>query len=92
VRYSIPEPVTGGFAAALAFCALHAFSLVDIGFDMTTRDKLLVILFATVGVTDGSDRWRAAALSAQARRHEAVQTESTRPGASTRPPDLHAMA
>jgi ESS family glutamate:Na+ symporter len=49
-RYSIPEPVTGGFVAALAFWAVHIVFRVDVGFDMTTRDKLLVIFFATVGV------------------------------------------
>ena len=49
-RYSIPEPVTGGFVAALVLWAVHALFGVDIGFDMTTRDKLLVIFFATVGV------------------------------------------
>ena len=49
-RYSIPEPVTGGFIAALAFWGVHAVLGVDIGFDMTTRDRLLVIFFATVGV------------------------------------------
>ena len=49
-RYSIPEPVTGGFVAALVLWAVHALFRVDIGFDMTTRDKLLVIFFATVGV------------------------------------------
>jgi ESS family glutamate:Na+ symporter len=42
--------VTGGFAAALAFWAVHAFFGVDIGFEMATRDKLLVVFFATVGV------------------------------------------
>ena len=36
--------------AALALWAVHALFRVDIGFDMTTRDKLLVIFFATVGV------------------------------------------
>ncbi len=49
-RYSIPEPVTGGFVAALLVWAVHGAFGVDIGFDMTTRDKLLVIFFATVGV------------------------------------------
>uniref|UniRef100_UPI001B7BBD85 sodium/glutamate symporter n=1 Tax=Amaricoccus sp. TaxID=1872485 RepID=UPI001B7BBD85 len=49
-RYSIPEPVTGGFVAALLVWAVHGVFGVDIGFDMTTRDKLLVIFFATVGV------------------------------------------
>jgi ESS family glutamate:Na+ symporter len=49
-RYSIPEPVTGGFVAAMLLWAVHALFRVDIAFDMTTRDKLLVIFFATVGV------------------------------------------
>jgi ESS family glutamate:Na+ symporter len=49
-RYSIPEPVTGGFVAALPFCAAHPLLLVDVGFDMETRDRLLVVFFATVGL------------------------------------------
>ena len=49
-RYSIPEPATGGSAAALAFWGVHAVLGVDVGFDMTTRDRLLVIFFATEGV------------------------------------------
>jgi ESS family glutamate:Na+ symporter len=49
-RYSIPEPVTGGFIAALLFWATHGLLGIDIGFDMETRDRLLVIFFATVGL------------------------------------------
>src|SRR5262245_39670742 len=48
--YNIPEPVTGGFVAALFFWALYEVFGLEIGFDMTTRDRLLVIFFATVGV------------------------------------------
>ena len=48
--YSIPEPVTGGFVAALAFWAVYEVFGLEINFDMTTRDRLLVIFFATVGV------------------------------------------
>ena len=48
--YNIPEPVTGGFVAALAFWAVYEVFGLEIGFDMTTRDQLLVIFFATVGV------------------------------------------
>ncbi len=48
--YNIPEPVTGGFLAALAFWAFHAATGADLIFEMTTRDRLLVIFFATVGV------------------------------------------
>jgi glutamate:Na+ symporter, ESS family len=48
--YNIPEPVTGGFVAALAFWAVHAVFGLTIDFEMTTRDRLLVIFFATVGI------------------------------------------
>jgi ESS family glutamate:Na+ symporter len=49
-RYSIPEPVTGGFVAALVFWAVHALLGIEVGFEMATRDRLLVIFFATVGI------------------------------------------
>src|SRR6478609_7482066 len=48
--YNIPEPVTGGFVAALAFWAIYEIFGLEIGFEMMTRDRLLVIFFATVGV------------------------------------------
>jgi ESS family glutamate:Na+ symporter len=48
--YNIPEPVTGGFVAAVAFWAVYEIFGLAIGFDMATRDRLLVIFFATVGV------------------------------------------
>jgi len=49
-NYNIPEPVTGGFLAALAIWAVHAVLGLDIGFEMITRDRLLVLFFATVGI------------------------------------------
>ena len=49
-NYNIPEPVTGGFLAALAIWALHAVTGWNIGFELATRDRLLVIFFATVGI------------------------------------------
>jgi glutamate:Na+ symporter, ESS family len=48
--YNIPEPVTGGFIAALAFWAMYAVFDIEISFDMPSRDRLLVIFFATVGI------------------------------------------
>lgn len=48
--YNIPEPVTGGFLAALAIWAVYVLAGTEIAFEMTTRDRLLVIFFATVGV------------------------------------------
>ncbi|GAA2841832.1 sodium/glutamate symporter [Aminobacter aminovorans] len=49
-NYNIPEPVTGGFLAAVAVWAFYQLSGTEIVFEMTTRDRLLVIFFATVGV------------------------------------------
>lgn len=49
-NYNIPEPVTGGFVAALAIWTLHAATGWSIGFELATRDRLLVIFFATVGI------------------------------------------
>jgi ESS family glutamate:Na+ symporter len=48
--YNIPEPVTGGFVAALAFWAVYEVFGLAIDFEMVTRDRLLVIFFATVGI------------------------------------------
>lgn len=49
-NYNIPEPVTGGFLAAVALWAMHAITGWAIGFEMATRDQLLVIFFAAVGI------------------------------------------
>ena len=49
-NYNIPEPVTGGFLAAVAVWAFHAVTGQAIGFEMITRDRLLVIFFAAVGI------------------------------------------
>jgi ESS family glutamate:Na+ symporter len=48
--YNIPEPVTGGFLAALSIWGLHAATGASLTFEMVTRDRLLVIFFATVGI------------------------------------------
>lgn len=48
--YNIPEPVTGGFLAALAIWAFHAATGFGLTFEMVTRDRLLVIFFASVGI------------------------------------------
>lgn len=49
-NYNIPEPVTGGFLAALALWAFYAATGQAIGFEMIARDRLLVIFFAAVGI------------------------------------------
>ncbi len=47
---TIPEPVTGGLLAALAVWAFHLATGLSVEFDMQTRDRLLVLFFAAVGV------------------------------------------
>jgi ESS family glutamate:Na+ symporter len=49
-NFNIPEPVTGGFVAAVAIWLIYLVLNLEIGFDLTTRDRLLVIFFAAVGV------------------------------------------
>ena len=49
-NYSIPEPVSGGFAAALVAWALFAWFDIEISYDLATRDQLLVVFFATIGL------------------------------------------
>ena len=48
--YNIPEPVTGGFVAALAVWVVYLVFNLEIGFEMSLRDGLLVVFFATVGI------------------------------------------
>jgi glutamate:Na+ symporter, ESS family len=49
-NYNIPEPVTGGFLAAVFVWILHTATGWAISFEMITRDRLLVIFFASVGI------------------------------------------
>jgi ESS family glutamate:Na+ symporter len=49
-EYSIPEPVTGGLAFALAFWLLYAVSGFRVNFELTARDILLVYFFTTIGI------------------------------------------
>ncbi len=49
-RYSIPEPVTGGLLASLALAVLHYGFNIDISFDLTIRDWLLLYFFTTIGL------------------------------------------
>ncbi|WP_024519222.1 sodium/glutamate symporter [Bradyrhizobium sp. Tv2a-2] len=49
-NYNIPEPVTGGFLAAVALWVFYAATGQAIGFEMIARDRLLVIFFAAVGI------------------------------------------
>lgn len=47
--YSIPEPVTGGILASLALTVVQLASGIELKFDLSARDTLLVAFFATGG-------------------------------------------
>lgn len=49
-NYNIPEPVTGGVLASLAFAMLYALTGNAATFDLSNRDMLLVVFFTTVGL------------------------------------------
>jgi glutamate:Na+ symporter, ESS family len=50
-EYGIPEPVTGGLIASSALTLLVLTSGVNLQFDLTARDALLVVFFTTVGLS-----------------------------------------
>ena len=45
-NFSIPEPVSGGFIAGVVISLVYLVFNLEIDFDLTTRDRLLVIFFA----------------------------------------------
>lgn len=49
-NFNIPEPVTGGLIAAIVFYFLYLFSGIEISFDLSTRDRLLVYFFTAIGL------------------------------------------
>ena len=49
-NYNIPEPVTGGLLAAIVIFAIYLLTGTEIGFDLETRDRLLVYFFTAIGL------------------------------------------
>ncbi len=49
-RYNIPEPVTGGLLASLAFLILYLSAGIEFEFSLEPRDFLLVLFFAGIGL------------------------------------------
>ena len=49
-EFNIPEPVTGGLLAALFFYAFYGIMNVEVSFDLSTRDRLLVYFFTAIGL------------------------------------------
>lgn len=49
-KFNIPEPVTGGILAALVVFAVYLASGLEINYDLSTRDQLLVYFFTAIGL------------------------------------------
>ncbi|HEY8017444.1 MAG TPA: sodium/glutamate symporter, partial [Dongiaceae bacterium] len=50
-RIALPDAVVGGLLVALLILILHVVSAVDLRFDKAIRDLLLLIFFATIGLS-----------------------------------------
>jgi ESS family glutamate:Na+ symporter len=48
--YNIPEPVTGGLVASLLLGVIYLVLDREIGFELATRDRLLVYFFTCIGL------------------------------------------
>jgi ESS family glutamate:Na+ symporter len=53
--FNIPEPVTGGLLASLLVGLLYWLMDVEITFDMSNRDMLLIVFFTTIGLSSRID-------------------------------------
>ncbi|QFT72497.1 sodium/glutamate symporter [Ruegeria sp. THAF33] len=49
-QFNIPEPVTGGLLASLVVLLLYLAANVELSFELQTRDALLVLFFAGIGL------------------------------------------
>ena len=49
-RYSVPEPVIGGFLCASAVGLSYYFFNFEISFDLRSRDILLLYFFSAIGL------------------------------------------
>jgi ESS family glutamate:Na+ symporter len=50
-EYGIPEPVTGGLIASAAISLLILVAGLNVQFDLSARDTLLIVFFTTVGLS-----------------------------------------
>ena len=58
-EFSIPEPVTGGLLFSILFLLVYVVSGLEISFDLTSRDFLLVYFFTTIGINASFKELRA---------------------------------
>lgn len=49
-RYSIPAPVTGGLIAAIIVLLLYNFASIELRFDTSLQEPMMLSFFATVGL------------------------------------------
>ncbi len=49
-EFNIPEPVTSGLLVCLLLALIHAINGMEIGFNLLTRDFLLLYFFAAIGL------------------------------------------
>ncbi len=49
-EFNIPEPVTSGLLVCILLALIHAISGIEIGFNLLTRDFLLLYFFAAIGL------------------------------------------
>jgi ESS family glutamate:Na+ symporter len=49
-EFNIPEPVTSGLLVCILLALIHAIAGVEIGFNLLTRDFLLLYFFAAIGL------------------------------------------
>ena len=49
-EFSIPEPVTGGLLFSILFWLVYLIFDLEVSFDLTSRDFLLVYFFTTIGI------------------------------------------
>jgi ESS family glutamate:Na+ symporter len=49
-EFSIPEPVTGGLIFSVLIALVYFISDIEISFELTARDVLLVYFFTTIGI------------------------------------------
>ena len=50
-EFNIPEPVTGGLIASVAFGLMYAFFSLQFEFALDVRDELLIVFFTTIGLS-----------------------------------------
>lgn len=49
-EFSIPEPVTGGILFSVLLAIIYATTSIEVEFDLTARNILLVYFFTTIGI------------------------------------------